>query len=118
MTITSLLIPLLVVIVWMLIWAVRKAMRQFRSGEPMGVKYSVVLLSSGTSLGFIWCYAFYIFAGLGHSSHPLADVWFECLIGIIIFLILPIAFLAWCHYRIGREMSSNVKREKINSKYQ
>lgn len=105
MTITSLLIPLLAAIVWMLIWAIRRIMRQFKSGEPISLKHSLVLLGSATCLGFIWCFAFFIYASLGHSAHPLADVWFQCLTGVMLFIILPIAFLTWCHYRISKERS-------------
>ncbi len=111
MSITTLLIPILVAIIWLLSWAARRIFRQFKSGEPIGAKHSLVMLSSAASLAFIWCFGFFVWASLGHSAHPLADVWLECLAGIIIFILLPIAFLAWCHYRNGKKTSFILKRK-------
>ncbi len=113
MSLTTLLIPLLIAIVWILIWAARGVARQFKLRQPVGAKYSMVLLGSSASLAFVWCFGLYVWASLGQSPHPLADVWLECLAGVVIFFILRIAFLAWCRYRIGKEMSGNVKRERI-----
>lgn len=90
------------IILGSLVWSVIGLVR-VRSDRSSRLRYAVVFIVGSVFCWLIWCLLFVGGASLGHSADPFADSWLPCLVGTILFLVLPAGFLGWCRRRTRKD---------------